>query len=148
MKNIKRAVVIILSVLVILTAFTACGSKSPDKLIIGSWRDSTGTTGYEFKEDGSCVITYADVVVPIINVKYTGETIGTYGITELEDGTFNIKITYTIFSKSITKEYKFSVENSALTLTDITDGTQTVYMAYEPVTTTSSSAPAGSTVAA
>lgn len=146
MKSVKRAVVVVLSVLVILTAFTACGGKSPDKLIIGSWRDSTGTTGYEFREDGSCVITYADVVVPIINVKYTGETVGAYGITELEDGSYNVKITYTIFSKSITKEYKFTVANSALTLIDITDGTQTVYMAYEPATTTS--APAGSTVAA
>jgi len=137
MKNVKRIAVVVLSVLVILTAFTACMGKSPDKLIIGSWRDSTGTTGYEFKEDGSCVITYADVVVPIINIKYTGETIGTYTVTELEDGTYNVKIIYTIFNKSITKEYKFTVENSALYLTDITDGTQTVYMAYEPQTTTS-----------
>ncbi|MBQ6600611.1 MAG: hypothetical protein IIX36_03110, partial [Clostridia bacterium] len=104
MKNVKRIAVVVLSVLVILTAFTACGGKSPDKLIIGSWRDSTGTTGYEFKEDGSCVITYADVVVPIINIKYTGSTIGTYSVTELEDGTYNVKLIYTIFNKSITKE--------------------------------------------
>lgn len=146
MKNVKRIAVVVLSVLVILTAFTACGGKSPDKLIIGSWRDSTGTTGYEFKEDGSCVITYADVVVPIINIKYTGSTIGTYSVTELEDGTYNVKIIYTIFNKSITKEYKFTVENSALYLTDITDGTQTVYMSYVPETTTS--APVQSSVAA
>lgn len=137
MKNVKRIAAVVLCVLVVLTAFTACGGKSPDKLIIGAWRDSTGTTGYEFKEDGSCVITYADVVVPIINIKYTGETIGTYSITELEDGTFNVKIIYTIINRSITKEYKFTVENNALYLTDITDGTQTVYLAYEPTTTTS-----------
>ncbi len=132
MYMIKRAAVIILSVLVILSAFTACGGKSPDKLIIGSWRDSTGTTGYEFKEDGSCVITYADVVVPIINIKYTGTANGTYSITKLEDGTYNVKIIYTIYNKTVTKEYKFTVENSALHLTDITDGTLTVYMAYTP----------------
>ncbi len=145
MKNVKRIAAVVLCALVILTAFAACG-KSPDKLIIGAWRDSTGTTGYEFKEDGSCVITYADVVVPIINIKYTGETIGTYTVTELEDGTFNVKIVYTIINRTITKEYKFTVENNALYLTDITDGTQTVYMAYEPQTTTS--APAQSDVAA
>ena len=79
-------------------------------------------------------------------MKYTGETVGTYTITELEDGTFNVKIIYTIISRSITKEYKFTVENNALYLTDITDGTQTVYLAYEPTTT--SSAPAQSSVAA
>lgn len=134
MKNVKRIAVVVLSVLVILTAFTACG-KSPEKLIIGAWRDSTGTTGYEFREDGSCVITYADVVVPIINIKYTGETVGTYSVTELEDGSFNVKIIYTIISRTITKEYKFTIENNALYLTDIADGTQTVYMAYEPTTT-------------
>ena len=146
MKNVKRIAVVVLSVLVILTCFTACMAKSPDKLIIGSWRDSTGTTGYEFREDGSCVITYADVVVPIINIKYTGETVGTYTVTELEDGTCNVKVIYTIFNKSITKEYKFTVENSALYLTDVTDGTQTVYMAYVPETTTS--APVQTSVAA
>lgn len=144
MNAIKRAAVIVLSVLVILTAFTACGGKSPEKLIIGSWRDSTGTTGYEFKEDGSCVITYADVVVPIVNIKYTGETNGTYSIAELEDGSYNVKIIYTIYSKTVTKEYKFTVENSALYLTDITDGTMTVYMAYTPA---EPSAPASTTAA-
>jgi len=144
MKNVKRAAVIVLSVLVILTAFTACGGKSPEKLIIGSWRDSTGSTGYEFREDGSCVITFADVVVPIINIKYTGDTNGTYSIAELEDGTHNVKIIYTIWNKTVTKEYKFTVENSALHLTDITDGTVTVYMAYTPAET---SAPETTTVA-
>lgn len=146
MKSFKRIAVVVLSVLVVLTAFTACMGKTPDKLIIGAWRDSTGTTGYEFKEDGSCVITFADVVVPIINIKYTGETIGTYSVTELEDGTSNVKIIYTILNKSMTREYKFTVENSALYLTDISDGTQTVYMSYVPQTTTS--APAQSNVAA
>ncbi len=144
MNMVKRAAVIVLSVLVILTAFTACGGKSPEKLILGSWRDSTGTTGYEFKEDGSCVITYADVVVPIINVKYTGETNGTYTIAELEDGTYNVKIIYTIYNKTITREYKFTVENNALYLTDIADGTVTVYMAYAPA---EPSAPESTTVA-
>ena len=42
------------------------------------------------------------------------------------------------------KEYKFTVENSALHLTDITDGTVTVYMAYTPAET---SAPETTTVA-
>ena len=63
MNMIKRAAVIILSVLVILSAFTACGGKSPDELIIGSWRDSTGTTGYEFNED-VCLI--AEIVAGVV----------------------------------------------------------------------------------
>ena len=145
MKNVKRIAVVVLSVLMILSAFTACGGKSPDKLIIGSWRDSTGTTGYEFREDGSCIITFADVIVPIINVKYTGETVGTYSITEHEDGTYSVKIIYTIFNKPITREFKFNIEANALYLTDIADGTQIVYMAYEP---TPSTAPVDTSVPA
>lgn len=145
MNKIKRAAVVVLCVLTILTAFTACGGKAPEELILGSWRDSTGTTGYEFREDGSCEIVYADVFVPIFNTKVTGKAVGTYTITELEDGSNNVKLIYTIFSKTITKEYKFTVENNGLYLTDISDGTLTVYMA---ATVADPSAPVDTTTTA
>ncbi len=146
MNKIKRVAVVVLCVLTILTAFTACGGQSPEELILGSWRDSTGTTGYEFREDGSCEIVYADVFVPFFNTKVTGKAVGTYTITELEDGSNNVKLIYTIFSKTVTKEYKFTVENNGLYLTDISDGTLTVYMASSPVADTSS-APVDTTAA-
>lgn len=139
MNKIKRASVIVMCVIMILGVFTACGGKSPDELIIGSWRDSTGTTGYEFREDGSCEIVYADVYVPFFGTKVTGKAVGTYSITKLEDDTYNVKLVYTILTKTLQKEYKFKVENNALYLTDITDGTTTVYMAQ--TSDVSSSAP-------
>ena len=40
MKHIKKFLVIALAALMVLTAFTAC-SASPEKKLLGSWRDST-----------------------------------------------------------------------------------------------------------
>ena len=138
MKNIRKFLVIALSALMILTVFTAC-SASPEKKIIGSWRDSTGMTGYEFKEDGKCVVTFADVKVPILNVNFNGAVDGVYSVAKREDGQYYVTVTYTIYAKSVTKDYMFTVEESALTLQDTTDNSVTVLMAY--------TAPADSTVA-
>lgn len=142
MKNIKKILIIALSVMLILSVFTAC-SASPEKKLLGSWRDSTGITGYEFKEDGKCVVTFADVTVPILNINYNGSVDGVYTTQKRDDGNYYVTITYTIYSKSVTKDFMFVVEDSALTLTDTSDnGTVTVLMAYnaEGDTTTSAAA--------
>ncbi len=138
MKHIKKILVIALAALMVLTVFTAC-SASPEKKLLGSWRDSTGMTGYEFKEEGKCVVTFADVKVPILNVNFNGAVDGVYTVAKREDGNYYVTVTYTIYAKSVTKDYMFTVEESALTLTDTSDGTVTVLMAY--------TAPADSTVA-
>ncbi len=138
MKHIKKILVIALAALMVLTVFTAC-SASPEKKLIGSWRDSTGMTGYEFKEEGKCVVTFADVKVPILNVNFNGAVDGVYSVAKREDGQYYVTITYTIYAKSVTKDYMFTVEDSALTLQDTTDNSVTVLMAY--------TAPADSTVA-
>ncbi len=138
MKHIKKILVIALAALMVLTVFTAC-SASPEKKLIGSWRDSTGMTGYEFKEDGKCVVTFADVKVPILNVNFNGAVDGVYSVAKRDDGLYYVTVTYTIYAKSVTKDYMFTVEESALTLTDTTDNSVTVLMAY--------TAPADSTVA-
>lgn len=138
MKHIKKILVIALAALMVLTVFTAC-SASPEKKLIGSWRDSTGMTGYEFKEDGKCVVTFADVKVPILNVNFNGAVDGVYTVAKRDDGLYYVTVTYTIYAKSVTKDYMFTVEESALTLTDTDDNSVTVLMAY--------TAPADSTVA-
>ncbi len=138
MKHIKKILVIALAALMVLTVFTAC-SASPEKKLIGSWRDSTGMTGYEFKEDGKCVVTFADVKVPILNVNFNGAVDGVYTVAKRDDGLYYVTVTYTIYAKSVTKDYMFTVEESALTLTDTQDNSVTVLMAY--------TAPADSTVA-
>lgn len=138
MKHIKKILAITLAALMVLTLFTAC-SASPEKKLLGSWRDSTGMTGYEFKEDGKCVVTFADVKVPILNVNFNGAVDGVYSVAKRDDGLYYVTITYTIYAKSVTKDYMFTVEESALTLQDTADNTVTVLMAY--------TTPAESTVA-
>lgn len=138
MKNIKKILVIALSVILVLSVFTAC-SASPEKKLLGSWRDSTGITGYEFKEEGKCVVTFADVTVPILNINYNGSVDGVYTTQKRDDGNYYVTITYTIYSKSVTKDFMFVVEESSLTLTDTSDGTATVYMAYTAESDTTAS---------
>lgn len=144
MKNLKRVLAVVLTALLVLTLFAGC-TPSPEKQILGSWRDSTGTTGYEFKEGNECIITYADVTVPIVNIKYDGSVPGTYTVSQSEDGATNyVTITYTILAKSITKIYTFAVDGNALSMTDTEDGRTVIYMAYtEPTaeTTETTAAP-------
>ena len=129
MKNLKRILAVALTVILVMTVFTAC-VKTPEKQILGSWRDSTQTMGYEFKENNAVTITFLDITVPIVNLPYKGTVEGTYQITEREDGNHYVTITYTVFAATITKDYMFTVEESALTLQDTADNTVTVLMAY------------------
>ena len=132
MKNLKRVLAVVLTAIVVMTMFTAC-VKTPEKQILGSWRDSTQTMGYNFKENNAVTITFADITVPIVNIPYKGEVEGTYQITKRDDDNYYVTIIYTIFATSITKDYMFTVEGNALTLTDVADGSVKVYMAYEEV---------------
>ena len=138
MKNLKKLAVVLLTVVMVVSVFAACDIKiTPQQKIIGSWRDSTGTMGFEFLEGGACKITYADVVIPIINYPYNGTIDGAYSITKDEADLYHVTITYTILSKSLTKDYIFTVEGNALNLTDTADGTITTLIAYtDPATQT------------
>ena len=137
MKNLKKLAVVLLAVVMVVSVFTACDIKiTPQQKIMGAWRDSTGTVGYEFLENNACKITYADVTIPIININYEGTVDGTYSITKDEAGLYHVTVIYTILSKSITKDYTFTVDGNALTLTDTANGSITTLLAYAPVTST------------
>lgn len=139
MKNLKKIAVVLLTLVMVVSVFAACDVKlTPEQKIKGAWRDSTGTMGYEFLDNGACKITYADVKIPVFNITYDGTVDGTYSVTKNEEGEDHVTVIYTILSKSITKDYIFSVDGNALTLTDTADGTTTTLMAYtDPATQTS-----------
>ena len=142
MKNLKKLAVVLLAVALVVSVFAACDIKlTPEQKIKGAWRDSTGTMGYEFLDNNACKITYADVTIPIINYPYNGTVDGTYTITEDEAGLYHVTIIFTILSKSITKDYTFTVEGNALTLTDTANGSITTLLAYtDPATQTTAAA--------
>lgn len=137
MKNLKKLAVIALALVMIVSVFAACDLKiTPEQKLLGSWRDSTGTMGYEFLENGSCKITYADVTIPVFNINYDGTVDGIYSVTKDEAGNYHVAVTYTILSKSVSKDYTFVVDGNALTLTDVADGSITTLMAYTDVAET------------
>ncbi len=130
MKNLKKILAVALTAILVMTLFTAC-VKTPEKEILGSWRDSTQQMGYEFKENNAVTITFIDITVPLVNLPYHGTVEGTYQITKRDDGNHYVTITYTVFATSITKDYMFTIDGNALSLTDVSDGKTVVYMAYE-----------------
>ncbi len=138
MKNLKKIAVVLLAVFMVVTVFTACDIKlTQEQKILGAWRDSTGTIGYEFLENNVCKVTYADVTIPIINIEYDGTVDGTYSVSKDDSGALHLDVTYTILSKSITKNYTYTLDGNALNLTDTADGTTTVLLSYaEPAATT------------
>lgn len=131
MKNFKKVAVILLAVAIVVCAFAACDLKlTQEQKILGAWRDSTGTIGYEFLEGGQCKITYADVTIPIINIEYNGTVDGAYSLSKDDSGMQHLDITYTILSKSITRNYTYVIDQNTITLTDTSDGSSTVLLAY------------------
>ena len=142
MKTLKKTSAIILALVMIASVFTACSIPflSPESKLLGAWRDSTGTIGYEFKKDGICSITYGDITVPIINIHWNGTVDGTYSVTKNQDKSYSVTVNYTILSQTLSKTYNFTVDKSALTLVDIEDGSTTVLQAYTPETSTAAAA--------
>ena len=89
----------------------------------GKWRDSTNTNGYNFKEGGIVELTLVNFTVPVINMPINGTYNGTYQV----DGD-RLTIRYSVFGKSITDVYRFSVEGDTLTLTNEENGKISSYM--------------------
>ncbi len=89
----------------------------------GKWRDSTNTNGYNFKEGGIVELTLVNFTVPVINMPINGTYNGTYQV----DGD-RLTIRYSVFGKSITDVYRFTVEGGTLTLTNEENGKISSYM--------------------
>lgn len=146
MKNFKRFSAVALVLCIIVGVFAAC-AFTPEAKLKGAWRDSTGTVGYEFKDNNICSITYADVTIPLVNIRYNGTVDGAYTTEKRDDGNYYVTITYTILAKSVSETYMFTVDGGVLTLVSPEDGSSKTLMAYEEVVTTTA-APTVETTAA
>lgn len=92
-----------------------------DAKLLGKW--SSNLSGYEFKEDGSVIITYIDLGALGIDLGFKGEAKGIYTL----DGD-NLNIKYSIYSSVIEKKYAYSINGSILTLTDRESGEKGTYI--------------------
>ena len=90
--------------------------------ILGLWRDSADISGYKFQTDGYVEVTYVNLTVPVINVPINGTAKGTYSLKGNE-----LTVSFSIYSKTITKRYTASVENNTLRLIDREDGETATY---------------------
>ncbi len=89
------------------TSIVTPGSGS----LVGKWADSTGMSGYEFKEGGVVVITYVNFTVPVVNIPINGSFTGSYSISGNK-----LTVSYSVYGNSMVDTYEYSVNGNSLTL--------------------------------
>ena len=89
--------------------------------ILGSWKDSAGMSGYEFLEGGRFNWTYVDLAG--FGVPFNGKTSGLY---TLEGDTLTIK--YSIYSATIKKTYRISIDQNELSMYDLEEKETSTYV--------------------
>ena len=119
MKHLKKITAIVLVLVLALSLLAGCANVEKD--IIGSWRESTGSLGYDFAEDGTVKIHYLDFTIPVIGTNLSSDLEGTYAITKDDDGQYHLSLTYTLLA-SINEEYIITVKKDILTMTHATTG--------------------------
>ena len=90
--------------------------------LIGTWKDSTGSSGYKFNDGGVVEITYVDFVVPVINMPINGKFKGTYSVNGNE-----ITLRYSALGRYVSSTYTYSVSGNTLTMTDKDSGKVSTY---------------------
>ena len=90
--------------------------------ILGAWTDNANFSGYEFFEDNTMKVTYFNMASIGLEDVIEGTYSGTYTL----DGNA-LTVSYTIYSKAVTKSYKVKVDENTLTLTD-ESGDEAIYV--------------------
>lgn len=94
---------------------------SKDNLLLGAWTDNADFSGYEFFENGTMKVTYFNMALINLEDVIEGTYTGTYSV----DGD-KLTVSYTIYSKAITKNYIYKVEENTLTLKE--GGDEAIYI--------------------
>ena len=82
---------------------------------INIWHAEDGTTDIQFMEDGTAKVTYKNVKIPVLNINYSGTTSATYAY---DSKTGQLSLSVKIYSKEITTNYTYTLEDYVLTITD------------------------------
>lgn len=119
----KQIFIIVLAVLVVVGAIVGgifisrAVEESKKNPLINIWHSQDTTTDIQFFEDGTAKVTYRNVKIPVLNLNYSGTTTATYAY---DSKTEQLSLTVKIYSKNITTNYTYKLENYVLTLTDTT----------------------------
>ncbi len=100
------------------TSIVTPGSGS----LTGKWSDSTGMSGYEFKEGGVVIITYVNLTVPVVNIPINGNFTGSYSISGNK-----LTVSYSIYGNSMVDTFEYSVNGNSLSLKK-SDGSVSTYI--------------------
>ncbi len=115
-------------------------AASVSQLIIGKWTDSANMSGFEFFEGNKVSFTYVNL--SSFNIPFEGKA--NNGVYEILGDELTIK--YSIYTATISKKYKVSIEGNILTMLDIEENETLTYQRdFSDDTTTSSSTSAVST---
>lgn len=100
----------------------SAGSFSSNAGLVGKWTDGADMSGYNFRSDGTVDVTYVNFTVPVINTKIDGTYPGTYSVSG-----GRLTVNFSIYGKTITDTYEFSISGDTLTLKDVEDGKVSTY---------------------
>ncbi|MDO4380044.1 MAG: hypothetical protein Q4D20_04130 [Clostridia bacterium] len=136
----KKITALVLVLAVVVCCFSAC-ALTPDKKILGSWKDSTGVVGLEFKEGGVCKISGNAAAISSALSAFSVDSEGTYTIVK-DEATKEYHLTLNFnFVISVKLEYVITdISKDVLTFTSVDSGK--VYSFVADNGTTTSSAPA------
>lgn len=90
--------------------------------LLGVWRDSTDMSGFEFKPDGICEITYMNFTVPVVNIPINGTYTGVY---EIKGNKLTVSVN--IYGTGLNDEFEFSVTGNTLKMKNTDTGTVYTY---------------------
>lgn len=139
---LKKITAIVLALAVVVCCFAAC-AFTPEKKILGSWKDSTGVVALEFKEGGVCKISGNASAISSALSAISVDTEGTYTVMKDEaTKEYHLTLNFT-FLISIKLEYVITdISSDVLTLKSVDSGKTFSFVSYKPEAPSSSSAPA------
>lgn len=101
---------------------TGNSSTGTGSELVGKWMDGANMSGYNFKSDGTVDVTYVNFTVPVVNTKIDGTYTGTYSVSGGK-----LTVSLSIYEKTISDTFEFSVAGDTLTLKNVEDGNTATY---------------------
>lgn len=113
----KKRIAVVLAVLIVLGLTAGCGSSlfsNPEKQILGTWTESTGSIGVEFSEDGK-----VKIPIGIFDLPVNADIDGEYTLNKKEK---TVTFAFSVFMINYERTYEFEIDKDTLILTNPDSG--------------------------